>query len=168
MEKDCTPTARLLNTARANRKEIGRFVKFSIVGTVGAVVDFGTLYLLHIILHLPIVLSNTCSFTAAVISNFIWNRYWTYPDSRSKPVRTQLLQFFAVNVAGWGINTGLLLLLRFPCVSLVGGLSPHLLLVREAELIYKLGYNLAKAIATVVVLFWNFFVNRFWTYSDVR
>ena len=130
-------------------------------------VDFGTLYLLHAVLGLNIALANTCSFTAAVISNFIWNRYWTYPDSRSKPVRTQLGQFFAVNLVGWGINTGLLLLLRFPCASLVGNLSLRLPVVLNTETIYNLGYNLAKAIATVVVLFWNFIVNRLWTYSDV-
>jgi putative flippase GtrA len=29
------------------------------------------------------------------------------------------------------------------------------------------GYIPAKMIATIVVLFWNFFVNRYWTYSDV-
>ena len=113
----------LANFTQTKRKEIVRFLKFSVVGTIGAVVDFGTLYLLHAVLGLPIVLSNTCSFTAAVLSNFIWNRYWTYPDSRSKPIRTQLVQFFVVNVAGWGINTGILLLFRFPCVSLVGGVS---------------------------------------------
>ena len=98
-----------------------------------------------------------------MLSNFTWNRYWTYPDSRSKPIRTQLLQFFVVNVVGWGINTGILLLLRFPCASLVGGLP----LALEYEAVYKLGYNLAKAIATGIVLFWNFIINRVWTYSDV-
>ena len=149
-------------------KELIRFIKFAIVGTIGAMVDFGTLYLLHAVLGLNIALANTCSFTAAVISNFIWNRYWTYPDSRSKPVRTQLVQFFAVNLVGWGINTGLLLLLRFPCASLVGNLSLHVPVVLDTETIYNLGYNLAKAIATVVVLFWNFIVNRLWTYSDVE
>jgi putative flippase GtrA len=159
--------ARLTTFVQTKPREIVRFLKFSIVGTIGAVVDFGTLYLLHAVLGFPIVLSNTCSFTAAVLSNFIWNRYWTYPDSRSKPIRTQLLQFFVVNIVGWGINTGTLMLLRFPCVSLVEGLSRALSLTLEAELVYKLGYNLAKAIATVIVLFWNFFVNRFWTYSDV-
>ena len=154
--------------SKTNRKELIRFIKFAIVGTIGAVVDFGTLYLLHAVLGLNIALANTCSFTAAVISNFIWNRYWTYPDSRSKPVRTQLVQFFAVNLVGWGINTGLLLLLRFPCASLVGNLSLRLPVVLNTETIYNLGYNLAKAIATVVVLFWNFIVNRLWTYSDVE
>lgn len=160
-------SARAYSPVRANRKEIVRFLKFSVVGTIGAVVDFGILYLLHVLAGLPIVLANTCSFTTAVLSNFTWNRYWTYPDSRSKPVRTQLMQFFIVNVAGWAINTGILVLLRYPCVSLVASLSPRLTLALDAETTYKVGYNLAKAIATGVVLFWNFFVNRFWTYSDV-
>jgi len=113
------------------------------------------------------VLANTCSFSAAVLSNFTWNRYWTYPDSRSKPIRTQLLQFFVVNAVGWGINTGILVLLRGPCVALVGALGAGTALLADPALVYKIGYNLAKATATVVVLFWNFFVNRLWTYSDV-
>jgi|YNPNPStandDraft_1061719.scaffolds.fasta_scaffold83303_2 putative flippase GtrA len=159
-----THTRHFLQT---NRKEVIRFLKFSVVGTIGAVVDFGLLYLLHVVAGLPIVLANTCSFTAAVLSNFTWNRYWTYPDSRSKPIRTQLAQFFVVNIAGWGINTGILVLLRYPCVSLVGTATRAMALSLTPELLYKLGYNLAKAIATGVVLFWNFFVNRFWTYSDV-
>ncbi len=159
--------ARARTFLRGNRKEVVRFLKFSIVGTIGAVVDFGTLYLLHVVAGLPIVLANTCSFTAAVLSNFTWNRYWTYPDSRSKPIRTQLAQFFVVNIAGWGINTGILVLLRYPCVALMGMVTPALGLALSPETLYRLGYNLAKAIATGIVLFWNFFVNRLWTYSDV-
>jgi hypothetical protein len=30
-----------------------------------------------------------------------------------------------------------------------------------------IGNNMALAVAVVIVMFWNFFVNRFWTYSDV-
>ncbi len=162
-----TLVARTRLFLQTNRKEVIRFLKFSVVGTIGAVVDFGTLYLLHVVVGLPIVLANTCSFTAAVLSNFTWNRYWTYPDSRSKPTRTQLAQFFIVNIAGWVINTSALVLLRYPCVALVGTVTRSLALSLTPDMLYKLGYNLAKAIATVVVLFWNFSVNRFWTFSDV-
>jgi putative flippase GtrA len=31
-----------------------------------------------------------------------------------------------------------------------------------------MGENLTLAIAVLIVLFWNFFVNRYWTYSDVE
>ena len=30
-----------------------------------------------------------------------------------------------------------------------------------------LGGNLALAAAVIIVLFWNFFANRYWTYADV-
>jgi len=39
--------------------------------------------------------------------------------------------------------------------------------IGSPELAHKLGYNAAKVLATGVVMFWNFFVNRFWTYNDV-
>jgi len=50
------------------------------------------------------VIAGTISFIAAITSNFIWNRYWTYPDSRSKPVPHQLAQFVVINVMGLGIR----------------------------------------------------------------
>ena len=112
--------------------------------------------------------ANTFSFTAAVVSNFMWNRYWTYPDSRSKPIRTQLTQFFVVNIVGWGINTLILMLLRDPFVTRMELIGSSTVLLADPETAYKFGYNLAKVVATAVVLFWNFFINRIWTYSDAE
>lgn len=146
-----------------NRKEVTRFLKFAVVGTIGAMVDFGMLYLLHVVVGWPLALSNTISFTCAVISNFIWNRFWTYPDSRSKPISAQLVQFFVVNIAGWAINTGILLALNKPLTAFALTLP----VVATEATAHKLGYNGAKVFATGVVMFWNFFVNRFWTYNDV-
>ncbi len=147
-----------------NRKEVNRFLKFSAVGVTGTIVDFGLLYVGHVLVGLPLVIANTISFTTAVINNFTWNRYWTYPDSRSKPLHHQLGQFFIVNIAGWALNTGILLLLNRPLTTL----ALHLLATTlDPAMITKLGYNLAKLAATAVVLFWNFFVNRIWTYNDV-
>jgi putative flippase GtrA len=134
-----------------NEKELERFLKFLIVGTVGFAVDFGTLNLLKLVFGVQLLVANTISFSLAVLSNFTWNRLWTYPDSRSKPIKSQLVQFFVVNVAGWGINTVVLWALAPVFDAMVG----------------ELGYNIAKAIATILVLFWNFFVNRYWTYNDV-
>ncbi|MCJ7737488.1 MAG: GtrA family protein [Anaerolineae bacterium] len=153
---------------RGNKKEITRFLKFSVVGTIGAVVDFGTLYILHVLLKLSLVAANSCSFTTAVVSNFLWNRYWTYPDSRSKPIRTQMTQFLVVNIVGWGINTLILMLLRDPFVTLMEEIGSSIVLLAAPETAYNLGYNLAKVVATGVVLFWNFFINRIWTYSDAK
>jgi putative flippase GtrA len=135
----------------SNSRERTRFLRFMVVGAMGAIVDFGTLNILHLVFHLPILLANVFSFSLAVLSNFTWNRYWTYPDSRSKPVAGQLSQFFLVNLVGLFINT----------LVLAG------LLGITTRWFGRYGYNIAKMVATVIVMFWNFFVNRFWTYNDV-
>ncbi len=139
-------------------KEAERFFKFLIVGTIGFVVDFGTLTLLKETTHLATVVANTISFTLAVISNFTFNRYWTYPDSRSKKLSAQLGQFIVVSIVGLLINDTLMVVLETPFDNLLHQLN--ILLVS--------GYVPAKIVATVVVLFWNFFVNRYWTYSDIE
>ncbi|GAB4506250.1 MAG: hypothetical protein Kow00123_03880 [Anaerolineales bacterium] len=144
---------RLLELAQTNRKEFVRFIKFAIVGTSGAVVDFGVLNLLHLVFGFSKFWANTCSFTLAVINNFTWNRLWTFPESRERPLRSQLAQFALVNVAGLAINQVVFLSLdRYVFGPWLG----------------PLGYNVAKAIAIIVVLFWNFGVNRVWTYRGIK
>ena len=139
-------------------KEAERFSKFLVVGAIGFVVDFGTLTLLKELFQVPTLIANTISFTMAVISNFTLNRYWTYPDSREKKLGAQLVQFAAVSIVGLIINNGLLWLLETPFDSLLESMS----------FFVGRGYIPAKMIATVVVLFWNFFVNRYWTYNDIE
>lgn len=138
--------------AKDNRIEFVRFVKFSIVGTIGAIVDFGLLNLGIQVFGLAKWLANTFSFSAAVVSNFTWNRLWTYPESRKHPLAPQLGQFFLVNLAGLGINQAIFLSLDRYVFAPWG----------------TWGYNISKAIAIGVVLFWNFGVNRFWTYRSIR
>jgi putative flippase GtrA len=81
-----------------NKKERTRFLRFAAVGLIGAVIDFGIMNLLTQAFHMDLVPAGTISFISAVISNFIWNRYWTYPESRSRPIVKQLVMFFAVNI----------------------------------------------------------------------
>lgn len=134
-----------------HRNEVERFLKFSVVGTIGAGVDFGTLNVLILLLGFGKAWANTCSFSLAVCSNFLWNRLWTYPETRGQAILPQLGQFAVVNLMGLGINQAIFLSLdRWA----FGGWGP-------------LAYNLAKAIATGVVLFWNFGVNRLWTYRHL-
>jgi putative flippase GtrA len=141
-------------------------MRFALVGVIGAVVDFGVFNLLSQILGLLAVPSSIISFLLAVVSNFLWNRYWTYPDSRSKAIHLQVGQFISVSLIG--------LLIRTPLFAV---LEP--ILVRDASYLIQefprvsffdptfIGHNTALAIAVLVVMLWNFFANRFWTYSDV-
>jgi putative flippase GtrA len=158
-------------------KEVERFLKFAIVGGIGAMVDFATL---NVVLFLvkPVSMDNDfkvafatgTAFCAAVLSNFIWNRYWTYPDSRSRSLRRQLVQFFVVSMAG------LLFRLIFVSTTYVY-LGDFSITVLDAlgintgwgtETIYHLGTNEATALSIIIVMFWNFFANRYWTYNDIE
>ena len=157
------------------KREFTRFVKFLVVGTAGAVVDFGTFNLLTSLFDFQTVLAGTISFIAAVTSNFIWNYLWTYPDSRSKPIGKQSLQFALVNLMGLIIRTPILHFLEEPLTQLSSKLLTFIppTLPPGAESLLPLdevtlGKNLALATAVIIVLFWNFGANRIWTYSDVK
>lgn len=146
-----------------NPRERTRFVKFLVVGAIGAVVDFGTFNLLNNLLHINPIVSQGFSFFAAVISNFVWNRLWTYPDSRSKNVWKQLAQFLLVSVIGIVIRTPIFALLHTQLVRLYTEILPSLQGISPQFM----GRNSALAAAVGVVMLWNFFVNRYWTYNDV-
>lgn len=133
------------------------------MGTIGAVVDFGTFNLLRGVVGIPAAIAQALSFLAAVISNFLWNRYWTYPDSRSKQVGRQASQFFVVSLVGLAIRTVVFILVQPATIALAEALLPN-----EVASSQALGENLALVIAVVIVLFWNFGANRIWTYSDVQ
>ncbi len=145
-----------------NARERTRFIRFAIVGSIGFLVDFLTFNLFRSGLGISPEISSIFSFLIAVASNFIWNRYWTYPDSRSKPIIGQLFQFIIVNVAGLGIRTIVFILIMKPLVSLFEILSISLPL--KADI---LGENLSLAIVVIIIMFWNFFINRYWTYGDI-
>lgn len=155
------------------RRELTRFMRFSVVGVIGAVVDFGTFNILNSFLGLRSLFASILSFITAVTSNFIWNRFWTYPDSRSKPVRQQALQFALVNTIGLFIRTPVFALSETPMIRLAERLlqllPPSIYTQNTSQIQLDhvvIGRNLALAVAVIVVLFWNFGVNRIWTYSD--
>jgi putative flippase GtrA len=146
-----------------NTVERTRFLKFLVVGIIGAVVDFGVMNLLTTLFSTPLVIAGTISFICAVCSNFVWNRYWTYPDSRSRPLMKQMAMFFIVNIAGVAIRIPILHFLEPVFLAFTSRLpipSPI-----SAEVLAK---NLTLAVAVFVVLLWNFFINRYWTYNDIN
>lgn len=147
-----------------NSRERTRFLRFAVVGVIGAIVDFGVMNLMSSVFHAPLVVAGTISFIAAILSNFTWNRYWTYPDSRTRPFLRQLSMFTIVSVTGLAIRIPLLAVLEPVLLRLVGSL-PIELTVQAVELISD---NLTLVVAVIVVMFWNFFVNRYWTYNDVQ
>ena len=131
-------------------QEIKIFVKFSVVGTTGAIVDLGLLNLLHYfvwredwdVMLYPAV---AIAFSAAVVNNYIWNILWTYRhQDHSDQHHVTLSKFFVVSLVGLFINLAIVYLLTD---------------------VADLYWLVSKLVAMGVVLFWNFTVNRLWTFN---
>ena len=146
----------------SKRKEQKRFVKFALVGALGAIIDFIVMNVLSHWASMPLVYAGTISFIVAVIDNFTWNRFWTYPESRSRPLFNQLVMFFLVNAAGVALRIPTLHYLEPPVLRFVENTFHTTYITAEFY-----ARNLTLAIAVGVVMLWNYFINRYWTYNDI-
>jgi putative flippase GtrA len=122
---------------------VRQFTKFAVVGTINFATHLSVYLLLTRPFHLPIAVANPLAFTVAVSVSFLLNRRWTFRVTTGDH-RAQYVKFFGVSLAGLGINQAILL-------SLVHGFGFHDIF--------------AFVLAVGVVMFWNFFVNRHWTFS---
>jgi len=120
-----------------------KFLKFSIVGFSGIFIDFGFTYLLKQKLNVHKYVANSTGFVLATISNYYFNRIWTFKNTQT----TALVQFE-----------------KFFIIALVGLIISNLLIYIFND---KLKYNfwICKLSTIVLVSFWNFFANYIYTFA---
>lgn len=133
-----------------------KFVKFGIVGTTGAVIDFGLTALCKGILGMPDLLANAIGFIVAATCNYYLNRVWTW-KSTSKEVGIEYAKFFFISLIGLGLNSLIVLLLKD--VSIVP---------QFVDTTLDWNFWVAKIIATGVVMVWNFLANNFFTFKKSK
>ncbi len=152
------------------------FVKFGIVGTIGFVIDFSiygilsralgwdTVYCLGLdgsrgaiplsdielcqAPRFPIVAANMVSVLAAVVSNFLLNKFWTFRDTRTGVMAKQGGAYLAMSVVAWATNQVLTGLFASRLALL------HVLFGGAVDIA-------AKILAIGVVLFLNFGGSKF-------
>ncbi len=154
------------------QENLKQFLRFGTVGTVGAVVDFGSYALLTRILgwatvycvslsdwgisrhtlrtfadcaapRYPVVAANMASVFLAIAVNFYLNKYWTFRNTDTSRIATQGARYFAMSVIAWVLNQ---LLTGFFASRLV---MLHALFGASADIA-------AKVLAVFVVLFFNY------------
>jgi putative flippase GtrA len=170
-----TPKATGLNHI-AQQPGVRQFLKFGIIGTCNLVLNFGLSNLFHYKLDWPLIPALTVAFFLSALNGFFWNRRWTFQEARNKPAHTQSLQFLLVSLLGWLLNTTIVILIIASAQShrrgITGGPEQfrHIvtaMLTHTGQHEYgPLLFNGALLIAAAVVVFWNFFANRFWTFKD--
>lgn len=132
---------------------IKRILKFLAVGATNTLIDFAILNLLVQLLHLPLLLSNTISFSVAVINSYLLNKYWTFQDKKPLYLK-QFSLFLVISLVGLGLSN---LILHFGSRAIVF-LWPDLTFTSQ--------YNFAKVISAIIVLVWNFSAYRYWVFYD--
>lgn len=131
------------------------FIKFGLVGLTGTIVDFVFYKLFIKMFGYPPATAKGFSAEIAIISNFIWNNFWTF---RYRKTKTSIWQKAAI----------------FNIVSL-GGLAIGVLVVKLLHSMYgdgfvtigsaRLAYNNFYFFATIPpVMIWNFIVNHYITW----
>lgn len=140
---------RLQNTVR-------QFLKFGVVGVIGATVDFGSYNILtrgfdwndtFLIGGYEFITANLVSVFLAIMSNFTFNKYWTFHDSGGEVVK-QWSGYFVMNTITFILNQILtsFFTFRVPIIEAVFGSQKD---------------NIAKALSICFILFLNFGGSKF-------
>ena len=116
------------------------FIRFCLVGCLGFLINLALLFLLFKWAGLPILLAQLLGAEAAYLSNFIFHHAWTYGKRNDKTGWQLLVEFHGASWAGLLLSTALV----YVFVNIL-----------------KLNYAEALAIASVVILFWNYFWTKY-------
>jgi putative flippase GtrA len=120
-----------------------KFARFTTVGGLGLIIDFGLTYCCKEKLNINKYMANGIGFFAAATNNFFINRYWTF-ESHHPDITGQYLKFISFAVIGLAINSMIVWLLNEQL---------------------KKNFYVSKGIATIIVTGWNFIANFLFTFK---
>ncbi len=127
------------------RPGLRQFIKFAMVGVINTLTSVSFYLLLTRWVGWDPLIANAGAFVVAVTVSFILNKSWTFRDQHRAYAR-QYAKFFTVNLIGLGLSESIIYLLH-----------------------HQLGLHdlVAFFMAVTIVVFWNFFANKFWTFGGV-
>ncbi|MBI5742723.1 MAG: GtrA family protein [Candidatus Niyogibacteria bacterium] len=138
----------------ANVLWILQFAKFALTGAMNTVLDAGILNLLSYLTGIYaggwIVALNSISFIVAVTNSYFWNKHWTFARADGAKA-VEYLEFIGVAFVGLLLSNGIVYAVTTYIPT--DGLTPAMV------------ENIAKIIATAIVMFWNFTGFKFFVFK---
>jgi putative flippase GtrA len=119
-----------------------KFLKFAVVGAMGLVIDFGVTYLCKEKLRFNKYIANATGFFISGANNFLLNRSWTFANN-DPHIWEQYAKFVSFALIGLLINSTIIWFLHGQ---------------------QKRNFYFSKAVATAVVMAWNFTSNILFTF----
>lgn len=114
--------------------------RYTIVGGIAFLFDFGTLFFLTEYLNVYYLVSAAIAFLLGLSINYGLSILWVFEKRTIKSKKLEFLIFLIIGVIGLGLNELLMWFLTD---------------------ILKVHYLFSKIISTGVVYFWNFFIRKF-------
>jgi len=134
-----------------------RLVKFGLIGMLNTVMDYALLNVLMVLFAvdsaLPLALCNVASFVGANLNSYFFNKRWAFENTERRFLR-QYLCFFLCSLGGMTINCGMIYLFAR--------------VMAPSPLPFASKANLAKSIATIASMAWNFYTYRTFVFAGQR
>lgn len=122
-----------------------QFFRYLFVGGIATIVDWGFLFLLTDFAHINHLISAIIAFVAGLITNFFLSKMLVFQANEAKVNAVmEFVSYAVIGVIGLGI-TELIMFLFTNC--------------------WNTHYMISKAIATVIVLVWNYLARKLIVYN---
>lgn len=118
-------------------------LRFGIIGIVNTVLDFGLLFAFSSIFGVPRGLANVFSTSVAFVFSFFANKKYTFKSSSKDKIIREMVLFTVVTLFGLWVIQGLIIHFMTPVIT-------------EFGFVEELSLMIAKLIATVATLIWNY------------
>lgn len=129
-----------------NGADVVNFVKYTIVGIVGLILDMFLLYVFVEFFYFPVLFASGLAFLVAIINNFFLHKYWTFKD-KSHHFERQFISFFIISVFNMAITVACM-------YFFVDWLH--------------IWYMLSKLITSIIVLIFSYTANRIFTFKLIN
>ncbi len=120
-----------------------RLSKFAIVGVVNTAIDFAVFYALYDVYEVNFVFAHILAFFVALVNSFIFNALWTFKSLKTDQLIRQALSFFVIGVIGLSLST--------LCIYIASA---------------YINVYIAKIMATLVSLIWNYSASWLFVFKD--
>ena len=119
-------------------KLVKQILKFTVVGGLAFLIDYGLLYVLTEFIGIHYLISSIISFTVSVIFNYIMSITWVFDVNKKQGVK-EFIVFIILSVIGLGIN------------ELIMYLMVDIMVIH---------YMISKLFSTGIVMVYNFITRK--------
>lgn len=114
--------------------------RYTIVGGIAFVADYGSLYVLTEYVHLHHLYSAAIAFVVGLTINYLLSTSWVFSVHKTGNRYVEFMVFALIGICGLGFNE---------------------LIIYVGTDVCQLHYMASKIISTILVFFWNFFARKF-------